>query len=119
MHKIEINKHIPHERWGEFFGMFTHANKGRLIEIELVDYEKGDQVLIQSAALSSIDYQPLEEANSIIIAAGQDSSVYTHIIDEPIEVWTGQDENGVVMAMNITDKRGNHIIIKLAEITVP
>jgi Family of unknown function (DUF5335) len=118
MHKIEINKHIPQERWGEFFEMFSHGNKGRLIEMELLDQEKGDEQLIQAAPLASIDFQLTPEGASLIIHAGENKAAYSQTIDFPTEVWTGQDENGVVTAMDITDQHGNHTIVKLADLKV-
>jgi Family of unknown function (DUF5335) len=119
MHKIEINKAIPQERWAEFFEMFTHGNKGRLIEMESLDRDRGDEALIQSEPLSSIDYQPTQAGNSLIIHTGHNGSTYTHKVDALKEVWTGQDENGVVLAIDIADQQDNHTIVKLAEITIP
>jgi Family of unknown function (DUF5335) len=118
MHKIEINKHIPSERWGEFFEMFSHGNKGRLIEVEVLDQEKGVSELLHSAPLSTIDYQPSDDGDSIIIHTGHNGLTLTHAVAEPKDVWTGQDENGVVMALDITDQEGNHTILKIAEIKV-
>jgi hypothetical protein len=119
MHKIEINKHIPQERWGEFFEMFTHSNKRRLIEMESVDPDKGHAALIQSAPLSSIDYQPTPEGDSLIIRTGHNGSTYTHTIIALTEVWTGQDENGVVLAIDLAAQQGNHTIVKLSESNIP
>jgi hypothetical protein len=117
MHKIEINKHIPQERWGEFFEMFSHGNKGRLVEMEALDQIKGVAELIRSAPLSSIDFQPADEGDSVVIHTRENGSTSVHSVEAPEAVWTGQDENGVVMAMDITDKKGNHTILKIAEIS--
>uniref|UniRef100_B8HJQ3 Uncharacterized protein n=1 Tax=Cyanothece sp. (strain PCC 7425 / ATCC 29141) TaxID=395961 RepID=B8HJQ3_CYAP4 len=116
MHKIDINKHIPQERWGEFFETFSHGNKGRLMEIEVLDQEQGDIKLAQTVPLSFIDYQPAPSGDSLIIHTGHNGPALTHSIDDPREVWTGQDANGVVMALDITDQKGNHTILKLSEI---
>jgi hypothetical protein len=81
MHKIEINKQIPQERWGEFFEMFTHSNKERLIHVEALDQEKGDEELIEAAPLSFIDYQPGYQPetvrNNLIIHTG-DNGLHPH-----------------------------------------
>jgi hypothetical protein len=116
MHRIEINKHIPLERWGEFFEMFSHGNRGRVVEMELLDQEKGDQPLIQAAPLTSIDYQAEADGDSVIIHTGHNGTAYIHMITAPKEVWTGQDKNGVVMAVDITDQKGNHTVLKFDEL---
>jgi hypothetical protein len=118
MHKIEINKHIPQERWGEFFELFSHGNKGRLIEIEVLDQEKGVMKPLHSAPLSTIDYQPSDEGDTVIVHTGHNGLARTYAIAAPKEVWTGQDENGVVMALDISDPKGNHTVVKIAEMAV-
>ena len=115
MHPIDINKHIPQERWREFLEMFSHSNRGRKIAMELLDQEKGDELLIQAASLTSIDFQPTPEGDRINIHTDGKDSAYVHTILSPKDVWTGQDENGVVLAMDISDQIGRHTIIKLAE----
>lgn len=118
MHKIEINKHIPQERWGEFFEMFTHSNKGRLIEMETLDPEQGINEPIHSAPLTSINLQPAMDGDNLIIHTCRNGSSLTHSVDGLKEVWTGQNENGVVIAMDITDQKGNHTILKITEMVI-
>ncbi len=42
MSKIDINKSVPRERWGEFFDQFSDGNRGRRISIEMIGGELGD-----------------------------------------------------------------------------
>ena len=45
------NKQINPERWEEFFDQFTNGNRGRLIKLEIVAPERGDQIPLQNAPL--------------------------------------------------------------------
>ena len=52
--KIEINKSVPSDRWGEFFDQFSDGNRGRQISIEIIGTEVGDAELIKDAPLMAI-----------------------------------------------------------------
>ena len=110
MTTIDINKQIPQENWLEFFDTFTDGNRGRHIKIELLDPELGDEELIKDAPLFSINYDPVDKGNDIMIETGGEAPTYAHTIDVPTEVWTGQDANGVVLALRITSKDTQAII---------
>jgi hypothetical protein len=43
---------------------------------------------------------------------GHNGLARTYTITAPKEVWTGQDENGVVMALDISDLKVNHTLLK-------
>lgn len=109
---IEINKQIPQVDWLDYFDSFTDGNQGRHVTIEALDQEFGDQELIRNAPLWAIVYDPVNKGNDLIIETGKDAVAYAHIIDAPTEVWSGQDENGVVLALRITDAQGNHTLLK-------
>jgi hypothetical protein len=40
--KIDINKSVPREQWGEFFDQFSDSNRGRRISIEMLGEELVD-----------------------------------------------------------------------------
>ncbi|WP_421659017.1 DUF5335 family protein [Leptothermofonsia sp. ETS-13] len=109
---IEINRQISRADWLEFFDTFTNDNRGRLLTIELLDQELGDQELIKAAPLWAIARDPTEKGDVVMIETGRETVSYAHTIDAPIDVWVGQDENGVVLVLKITDAKGNHILLK-------
>lgn len=110
MASININKQIPQENWLEFFDTFTDGNRGRHIAIELLNSELGDEELIKDAPLFSISYDPVKKGNDIMIETGGSAPSYAHTIDAPTEVWTGQDANGVVVALRITSRDTQTIV---------
>ncbi|MCY7384023.1 MAG: DUF5335 domain-containing protein [Microcoleus sp. CAN_BIN18] len=111
--KIEINKSVPRERWGEFFDQFTDGNRGRRISIEIIGSEVGDAELIKNAPLHAIIYDRPGKGDDLVIEVGKDEVSYAHTIDSPTEVLTGQNSLGVMVALQISDAAGTQTLIEL------
>jgi hypothetical protein len=115
--KIDINKSVPRERWGEFFDQFSDGNRGRHIAIESISAELGDEELIQKAPLMAMVYDRPGKGNDLVIEVGKDQVTYAHTIDSPTEVLTGQSATGQIIALWISDAAGTKTLIKLQEKT--
>ncbi|WP_424404696.1 DUF5335 family protein [Microcoleus sp.] len=111
--KIDINKSVPSERWGEFFDQFTDGNRGRHISIEIIGSELGDAELIKNVPLHAMVYDRPGKGDDLVIEVGKDVVTYAHTIDSPTEVLTGQNSNGVIVAMSIADAAGTQTLIQL------
>ena len=111
--QIDISKAIARESWGSFFDRFSESNRGRPISVEVLGAEIGDQELIQHAPLLAVIYDRLGKGDNLMIEVGQDEMTYAHTIKSPTEVLTGQNLNGVVLAVSITDATGVKTFIKL------
>ena len=111
--KIDINKSVLRERWGEFFDQFTDGNRGRRISIEIIGSEIGDAELIKNAPLHAIIYDRPGKGDDLVIEVGKDEVSYAHTVDSPTEVLTGQNSNGVMVALRITDAAGTQTLIQL------
>lgn len=111
--KIDINKSVPRERWGEFFDQFTDGNRGRRISIEIIGSEIGDAELIKNAPLHAIIYDRPGKGDDLVIEVGKDEVSYAHTVDSPTEVLTGQNSLGVMVALRISDAAGTQTLIEL------
>jgi hypothetical protein len=111
--KIEINKTVPQERWGEFFDQFSDGNRGRHISIRSIDSEFGDGELIQNAPLMAMIYDRPGKGDDLVIEVGRDEVTYAHTVDSPTEVLTGQNSDGLMMAIRIADAAGTKTLIEL------
>jgi uncharacterized protein YpmB len=49
----------------------------------------------------------------LVIEVGQDEVTYAHTVDSPTEVLTGQDSNGLMLAVWISDAAGTKTLVKL------
>jgi hypothetical protein len=113
INKIETNKSVPRERWGEFFDQFTDGNRGRQIAIEIITSELGDEELIQNAPLMAMVYDRPGKGDDLVIEVGKDEVTYAHTVDSPTEILTGQNSNGQILAISISDAAGAKTLIKL------
>jgi Family of unknown function (DUF5335) len=113
--KIDLSKSVPQERWGEFFDQFSDGNRGRHIVIESITTEFGSEELIQNAPLSAIVYDRPGKGNNLVIEVGKDEVTYAHTVDSPTEVLTGQDTNGKMLAISISDAAGTKTLISLQD----
>jgi hypothetical protein len=111
--KIDINKSVPQERWGEFFDQFSNGNRGRHIAIEIINSELGKKELIQDAPLLAIIYDRPGKGNDLVIEVGKYQVTYAHTIDSPTEVSTGQNSIGQIIAIWIADASGTKTSIEL------
>ncbi|MHC5826345.1 MAG: DUF5335 family protein [Nostoc sp.] len=111
--KIDIKKSVPRERWGEFFDQFSSGNRGRHISIEIIDSKLGDAELMQDAPLMAMVYDRPGKGDDLVIEVGRDEVTYAHTIDSPTEVLTGQNSNGVMIAVRISDAVGRKTLIQL------
>jgi Family of unknown function (DUF5335) len=110
---IDISKSVPRERWAEFFDIFSNGNRGRYISIEVIGSEFGDAELIKNAPLMAMVYDRPDKGNNLAIEVGKDEVTYAHTVDAPTEVLTGQNSDGVMMAVQIADATGIKTLIKL------
>jgi hypothetical protein len=110
---IDINKSVPRDRWSEFFDLFSNGNRGRHISIEVISSEVGTQKLIQDAPLMALVYDRPGKGDDLAIEVGKDEVTYAHTINSPVEVLTGQDSDGLMMAIQVTDTTGTKTVVKL------
>lgn len=107
------NKQIPMGRWEEWCDLFTNGNAGRPISVELVGNEEGAVRLADEVALVAIDYDPADKGNAMVISYGASSAPSSHTVNKPAELWQGQDENGLVVALEIVTDSGDSVAILL------
>lgn len=112
---MSINKQIPAEQWGEFFDTFANGNKGRLMDLELIDRELGHETPVTEQSLWSLIYDPVNKGNNVTIEIGRDRVAYGHTIETPKEVWQKQDDSGKVVALEIKADDGNKAIVRFLE----
>ena len=113
MNKIDLSQSVSGEEWGEFFDRFSTNNRGRHISMETIDEEIGDYKLISNAPLLAMIYDRPDKGDNLAIEVGQDQMTDGHTIDSPVEVSTGQNTNGEIVAMCIIDNTGRKTLIKL------
>ncbi len=110
---ILSNQQITHDRWVEFFDQFTQDNRGRLIKLEIVNQERGDEILIENAPLWSLVYAPVPQGHKLTLATEKDEVPPAYTILAPKIVWKAEDAQGQVVALEIIDSSNAQTILSL------
>jgi uncharacterized protein YpmB len=61
----------------------------------------------------AIVYDRPGKGDDLVIEVGQDKVTYAHTVESPTEVLTGQDSNGLMLAVWISDAAGTKTLVKL------
>jgi hypothetical protein len=105
-------KNIPEAHWEEWCDLFSNDNHGRLVRI-VVDDAPGEELLVEGAKLLAIDYDPPTKGNAFIISRGDDKNPTRHIANNPVQLWQGQDVNGLTDSVSIEDINGTITMVRL------
>ena len=62
---------------------------------------------------AAIVYDRPGKGDDLVIEVGKDEVSYAHTVDSPTEVLTGQNSNGVMVALRISDAAGVQTLIQL------
>jgi Family of unknown function (DUF5335) len=111
--RTELTRSVPSARWGEFFRQFTNLNRGRHILVKSINPQIGNLELIEDAPLLSLIYDRPGKGDDLMIEVGVDQAVQAHRIDTPIEVLTGQNAIGELVAVWISGASGVKTMISL------
>jgi hypothetical protein len=107
-------KAIERDRWVEFFDQLSDGNRGRIITLEVIDPEFGEEILCHGQPLFSVVYDPVAKGNVISIELGQEAVCYSHAVHEPKEVHSEQDgESGRLLAIEIRSADGGQTLVEL------
>ncbi len=110
---ILSNQQISPDQWVEFFDQFNHDNRGRLIKLEIVNRERGDEILIENAPLWSLVYVPVPQGNKLTLTTEKNELPPAYTILAPKIVWKAEDVNGQVVALEIIDESNAQTILSL------
>ncbi len=113
MNKIDLTKSLPREDWGKFFDQLSTDRRGEHISIEMLDKELGDEELIKNAPLLAMIYDRPGKGDNLAIETGIDEMSYGHSIESPTEVTTGENADGEIIAISISEASGRKTLIKI------
>ena len=108
---ITATKEIPREVWEDWFDGFTLANVGRLVNIELVNNEVGDEPMADDMPFVAVDYDTITKGNDFVITYGEERAPTSHVIQAPTRLWLAEDDEGKVVSLEFEDDNDGHTII--------
>lgn len=109
-----MDKQIDRSEWPAFVDHFSVKNEKRLVTIEVLSSELGDEFFAEGAPFLALDYDP-KKREALLISVGKSESPSTHIISEPKELWVEENEAGNDIALEVVSGAGRTIVRFLPE----
>jgi hypothetical protein len=108
---MAVTKAVPREQLEAYFDEFTKRflldDSPEAVEVEVLEPDWGEQVLAHGARLLGITYD--RHKNSLEFALdGVD-----HRIIEPAEVWTVEEEDGFISAVEVVHSDGGREVVSV------
>ena len=93
---------IPRSKWISFFDSFNNQHRGRLITMEIMSPDFGDQVEVRDLPLERITAELSEENDELEITVGDERDQHlSKTIPGPRNVWLKQSDEGADEALEI------------------
>jgi hypothetical protein len=99
--------------WKEFFDTFSKALEGRLVELEIVGRDIGDQRYGQQLSLNGITYDTADDALYVSMLNGMRLHI-DHVVQSPQEIHVEMNEGGLSGLM-VVDPQGRQEFVWLRE----
>jgi len=95
---------LEKQEWEKFFDNVSKNLGARLVEIEVVNEEIGDQVETEAQPLVGLSYDPKDD--EFVVEAEH----HTHIIPKPKEIYVEEDIDGLKLVEVIKEDGEKEII---------
>jgi hypothetical protein len=109
-----MDKQIDRSEWPTFADHFSTKNEKRLVTIEVLSAELGDEFFAEGSPFMALDYDS-KEREALLISVGESESPSTHIISDPGELWVEKNEAGDDLALEVVSDAGRTIVRFLPE----
>jgi hypothetical protein len=109
-------KRIPNDQLEDYFAKFTKhfllRESTNAVDVEVLAPDWGDQFAAEGAHLRGITYDPKDKALEFELEAGD------HRIFNPREVWTAEEFDGFVKAIEVVREDGSREIARVNRLGV-
>jgi Family of unknown function (DUF5335) len=106
---VAVTKVVPREQLADYFTEFTKRflrdESPEAVDVEVIEPDWGDLVLAHGARLLGITYDRHEDSLEFALE-GVD-----HRIIEPQEVWTIEEEDGFLSALEVIHSDGSREVV--------
>jgi uncharacterized protein DUF5335 len=111
---MAMTKGIPKEQLEEYFARFTKRflkdGSPEAVDVEVLEPDLGDQVLVQGARLLGITYDRKSNSLEFELDTGD------HRLIEPQEVWTIEEEDGFLSAVEVVHPDGTREVVSVKRV---
>jgi hypothetical protein len=113
---MQATTKLPSERLEAYFDAFTkhflRNETTNTADVEVVSKEWGDQFEAEGAHLVGVSYDPRSAALDFFYEGGD------HRVYSPAEVWTVEETDGFVRAIEIVNRDGSREVVRVRRLGV-
>jgi uncharacterized protein YuzE len=113
---MQVTTKLPKDRLESYFDAFTkhflRNETTNAADVEVLSNEWGDQFEAEGAHLAGVTYDPKADALEIYFEGGD------HRLYNPAEVWTVEDTDGFVRAIEIVLHDGTREVVRVRRLGV-
>jgi hypothetical protein len=111
---MAVTKGIPHDQLEDYFAEFTRRflkdGSPEAVDAEVLEPDWGDQVVLQGARLLGITYDRKSNTLEFELDSGD------HRLVEPQEVWTIEEEDGFLSAVEVVHADGTREVVSVKRV---
>jgi uncharacterized protein DUF5335 len=111
---MAVTKAVPREQLEEYFDEFTKRflrdGSPEAADVEVLEPDLGEQVVAHGIRLLGITYDRHKNSLEFALEAGD------HRIIEPKEVWTIEEEDGFVSAVEVVHPDGGREVVSVQRV---
>ena len=111
---MSVTTQVPHDRLAEYFEAFTKRflqdGSPEAVDVEVLEPDWGDQLAMQGARLIGITYDERSNALEFELDSGD------HRVYQPHEVWTVEEPNGFIDAIEVVLPDGSREIVSVKRV---
>jgi hypothetical protein len=107
---------IDPEGWSDYLNQVTAGNRGKRISLDVVGQSPESPetagrlapvvVDLTNAPFLSLEYDPANKGNAIIVSAGENEVSYEHPVENPVQLTANLDPDGHLDSLEILDQNG-------------
>jgi hypothetical protein len=111
---MSVTTQVPRERLAEHFDEYTKRflrnGSPEIVDVEVLEPDLGDQSAVEGARLLGITYDARDDALEFELDSG------THRVEAPKEVWTVEEQDGVISAIEVVCSDGSRQVVSIKRV---
>lgn len=108
---------IPREKWQTFFDSMSKALEGKVVDIEVVGLDLGDQMATSSLPLNGIAYEP--KSDTVYVYTDERERDHDHAIPRPREIFVQVGDTGLDQVVILDEDDHKHFVRLRAPLELP
>ena len=114
IHSIEV----PKQNWASFLQVLNRMAQDRLVSLEVLNRELGDEEMASKLPLEAIDFETKgSDRGDILVTVLSDDGPLTHRIEKPTQFFVAHNDAGdLLQTVAVLDAAGGETIVHFEDV---